>query len=293
MIRLEQYPHAVYHPDFVSSHRHEIPSEFFSSNAENEESCILLSDREPIGFCSRWLQDSRAHFRFWFTADCSFEDQADAIALWCEKTVKQSHPARLFVHGGRKYARALNANRFFQKGMLFQKIIEPWRYQVSDAAFDSFGYIINQGLLKALPFGWFDTMSKGCGWIAAFNLLKMNHMECTMQECAESLGRRTFLGGVMGQESLMLLVWLRSRGLNAAMTRPSNRKALEAMKKTKSGILLYTHNRGAHYTAFRRMPGGQLWFYNAVYGKASHVDSAEGFLKKYSLFPFSTVIYVK
>ena len=95
MIRLEQYPHAVYHPDFVSSHRHEIPSEFFSSNAENEESCILLSDREPIGFCSRWLQDSRAHFRFWFTADCSFEDQADAIALWCEKTVKQSHPARL------------------------------------------------------------------------------------------------------------------------------------------------------------------------------------------------------
>ncbi len=293
MIRLEQYPHAVYHPDFIPSHRHEIPSEFFRSENENAESWILLSDREPAGFCSRWLQDQRAHFRFWFTADCSFEDQADAVALVTEKTVKQHHPQRLFVHGGQKLARALNANRFFPKGKVFQKIIEPWRYQVPDAAFDSMGYIINQGLMKALPFGWFDTMAKGCGWIAAYNLLKMNHMECTMQECAESLGRRTFLGGVMGQESLMLLVWLRSRGLNAAMTRPSNARALEAMRKTQSGILLYTHSRGAHYTAFRRLSSGQLWFYNAIYGKASHVDSPEGFLKKYALFPFSTVIYIK
>ena len=65
--------------------------------------------------------------------------------------------------------------------------------------------------------------------VRAYNLLKMNHKETPMQECAESLAKRTFLGGVMGQESFMLTMWLRSRKLKVGMTLPSNRKAAAAM----------------------------------------------------------------
>lgn len=293
MISLESYPNTSYHPDFVPSHRNEIPSAFFSRVGDDGQYHILLSDREPVGFVSSWLQEGRAHFRFWFTRSCPFADQADAVALYSERVIKAHHPDRLFVHDGKRYSRALNANRFFQKGQIFQKIIETWRYQVPDAAFDNMGYIINQGLLKALPFGWFDSMAKGCGWIAAYNLLKMNHKETPMQECAESLAKRTFLGGVMGQESFMLTMWLRSKKLKVGMTLPSNRKAAAAMHASDSGILLYTHAHGAHYTTYRKLPSGEFWFYNAVYGRASHIDTAEGFMNKYVLFPFSTAIYVK
>lgn len=293
MIRLEAYPAASYHPDFVPSRRAEIPSEFFTHSGANAATNILLSGSEPIGLCAHWLQENRAHLRFWFVSECSFDEEAEAVAMYSEKIIKMHHPERMLIHGGAAYAAVFNSCRFFQKGRLFQKIVEPWRYLVSDAAFDTQGYIINQGLLKDLPFGWFDSMAKGCGWISAYNLLKMNHMECTMQECAEALGRRTILGGVFGQESLTLLVWLRSKHLNAKMTLPGNARAAAAMKDSKSGILLYSHAHGAHYTTYRRLDSGEFWFYNAVYGKASHVETAEGFLQKYALFPFSTAIYVK
>lgn len=293
MIRLERYPQASYHPDFVDSRRHEIPSEFFTYYGQNSESYILLDGSEPIGLCAHWVQEDRVHFRFWFVSETSDDNKREAISMYTEKAIKTYHPERLLVHGSRADERIYNGCRFFQKGKLYQKIIEPWRYQVPDAAFDKDGYIINQGLLKALPFGWFDSMSKGCGWIAAYNILKMNGSECTMQECAESLGRRTLLGGLMGQESMMLLLWLRTKKLNAKMTVPSNRAALKAMREADNGILLYTHAHGAHYTAFRRLKNGELWFYNAVYGRASHIETPQSFLQKYALFPFSSVIYVK
>ena len=43
------------------------------------------------------------------------------------------------------------------------------------------GYIINQGMLREIPFGNYPSSKNGCGWIAVYNLMKAlgneNHMK--------------------------------------------------------------------------------------------------------------------
>ena len=293
MISLERFAGAGYHSMFITEKRNLLPREFFYELTDDMAQFIVLKGNEPIGACAYWVQEGRVNTVYWFVNESSYEDRYETVELVTEKMIKQHHPERILIHSGNAYADVFNACRYYQKGRLYQKIIEPWRYMVSDSAFDSRGYIINQGLMKDLPFGWFTSMAKGCGWISAYNLLKMNHMEVTMQECAEALGRRAILGGIAGQESVTLLAYLRSKHLDVKMTRPSNKKSLRAMEIAKNGILLYTHAHGAHYTAFRKLPSGKLWFYNAVYGRSSHTESSEDFIRKYALFPFCTALYVK
>jgi hypothetical protein len=97
----------------------------------------------------------------------------------------------------------------------------------------------------------------------------------------------------MGEELLHEWYWLKHAGLSVGMTRSSNRSAIEAMKKYRGGIILYTHRRGAHYVAFENLGDGRIQVWNAVYGRRTHVDTPENFLRQYALFPFSSVIYLR
>lgn len=188
---------------------------------------------------------------------------------------------------------ALNACLFYQRGQDYMHVTEPWRKELPDAVFDEEGYVINQGLMEEIPFGWFNTKDKGCGWIAAYNFLKITGHEKTMAECAHGLEKHALLGEAAGQEEMLLYLWLRKQGLSIGMTPPWNGAALKAMQERKAGILLYQHARGSHYAAWKRMPDGNVQLYNAVYGKQNHIVMPETFLKKNTLFPFASCIYMK
>ena len=284
-------PAAVSFGGYFEKHRDELPDGFLNG-ASPDSIYILTFDRLPYGIAEMRPEEKSVFFTLWFEEHTPAGKRSRMTAFLSEYMVRRYHPARLICErfSGRN---DLSFCGYYPKGKKMQKLIEPWRLMLDDRIFDEEGYIINQGMMKEIPYGWFDTSAKGCGWIAAYNLLKINGMEKTMEECAKGLGKRALLGGVMGSEALTVMMWLRKQGLACRLTPPYDGMALKAAEKSSSGILLYTHSRGAHYAAYRKMPDGRLHFYNAVYGRRNHETQLAEFIRNYALFPVSSLIYVE
>ena len=282
---------AVFARGYYETHRDSCPDGFLKGRSMDEIFTVSF-DRIPYGLFQYVCEGKKAEFGIWFETGCPEYKKERILAFVCEFMIRKHHPEKLHASFCAE-KQVFSACGFYPKGKGMLKIVEPWRLKLDDRVFDDEGYIINQGMMKDIPYGWFDTAAKGCGWIAAYNLLKMNGMETAMQECAECLEKRTVLGGVMGSEIMMVMLWLKKKGLKVRMTLPSDLLCVRAVKTSSSGILLYTHARGAHYTAYRRNPDGTLQFYNAVYGRRNHNVRFEEFLKQHALFPVSSVIYVE
>lgn len=267
-----------------------VSDDFFTDAAE---AGYFIKDADAVGYYCILKQNDVPLIHIYFNDSICFEDAYRALSMLSEACIRRYHPAAILALHDQRNLHLLQASCYYQKGKYYQKKIEPWRYTLNDAVFDEEGYIINQGAMDKIPFGWFNTMRKGCGWIAAYNLLKMCGHEQTMQETAEALSKYTLLGGMMGQELYTLLVYLRRKGLNCWTSLSLDSSALKCMDESRYGILLYTHTQGAHYTAYRNLGSHKMQFYNAVYGQVNHIESGEDFLKKRELFPFSSVLYVK
>ncbi len=162
--------------------------------------------------------------------------------------------------------------------------------QLPPFVLDEEGYIIDQGHLEKVPFGWFSTREKGCGWIAAYNLLKMNGMEEPASQVICELERYGFPGKVFGQEIVWLLLYLRHKGFAVCLSRPGCRGCEEMMQRCSTGILMYLHRRGAHYAACRAAEDGRVHLYNAIYQKKDHIVPIREFLEEYSVLHGAVMI---
>ena len=188
------------------------------------------------------------------------------------------------------HAYQANAVRYEHHQFIYD--VEEYRLQLENSVFDERGYIINQGKMESIPFGWFNTRDKGCGWIAAYNLLKLNGKTMLMKDVLAGLKRFAFIGNLLGQEKISLYFWLKKQGLNAHISVGTNTKIIKKMCASKSGILLYIHRTNAHYVAYEVLKDGRIQFYNAVYGKKNHITTASEFLSENSFIPLSSLIYV-
>ncbi|NCB33999.1 MAG: hypothetical protein EOM64_09025 [Erysipelotrichia bacterium] len=211
-----------------------------------------------------------------------------------EEILVKYHPTRIlctsFTPALRK---ALCSHLFYPKGRNLQRMIEPWRNALADFVFDQRGYIINQGEMRQIGFGLFSTREKGCGWIAAYNLLKLCRLEMTMKETAKGLDRHDFMGKLFGQDIISLYFWLKGRGLPVRIVMFGQKRVLAEMSDSSYGILLYTHKKGAHYAAYRKEADGRFHFFNAVYGHRNLVMSGADFLQKYAISLSLMVIAVQ
>ncbi len=215
-----------------------------------------------------------------------------AFAVITAEAVRRTHPLQILSFSKDSRMKMIYPmNLYYPKGSYYKRCVEPWRYQVSDRCFDREGFLINQGGMEKLPFGWFSTREKGCGWIAAYNLLKLNGKEQSMQETAEGLSRYDVLGELFGENLFKIGIYLRSRGLRVhlAIGKSQVRKAIT---KSKNGILLYSHGRGSHFCAYRVRHDGTLYLFNAAYGKAQHRISVDDFFKLYAKGLKVLVLYV-
>ncbi|MEE3488606.1 MAG: hypothetical protein VZT48_10955 [Bulleidia sp.] len=225
--------------------------------------------------------------------DLSTRKTARMIARLSEQVTKEFHPERILVYFlDRVPYHAMNENAFFQKNRYFQKIIEPWRYAVKDVCFDTDGFLINQGLMQDIPFGLFNTKSKGCGWIAAWNLLKINGKEMRMWDCARGLGRLNPMGEAFGQDLVSLVYWLRKQGLDVKIA-VGKRACIKAMQESNSGIFLYSHEKGSHYTSYEKVGKNRFHFYNAVYGTTDYERSAEVFMQERTKYFKQVLLYLR
>lgn len=274
---------------FDEKNRLRISDDFFDSA---EESGYLIHDADAVGYYKIRYQEEVPVLAIVLEEEIPFLEACEQVALLSETCMRKYHPDRILFEKEPAYIHVMNACLYYDKGNYLQRKTEPWRKQLPDGVFDPSGFIIHQGAMSAIPFGWFNTMAKGCGWIAAYNLLKMCGMEQTMQTTAEELGRCVLLGGVAGQELYTMLLYLHRKGLNCKLSLSFDASAVSCMKKSRFGILLYSHKQGAHYTAYRNLGNGRFLFYNAVYGRVNHVEGIEEFLQAHELLPFSSVIYV-
>ena len=205
-----------------------------------------------------------------------------AFAITANEAIRSYHPTDLYACSDDLRMKAIfPRNLFYPKGEVFRRTVEEWRYLIPDSCFDREGYLIDQGRMNRLPFGRFSTKDKGCGWIAAYNILKLNGHEQTMKETAYGLSRFDPTGELFGENYFKLFLYLRRKGLpvKAAFGRKA---AAQKMPASKNGILLYSRKPGSHYCAYRIRHDGSIYIFNAVYGKPSHRMDIDTFLSQYA-----------
>ncbi len=155
---------------------------------------------------------------------------------------------------------------------------------------DDNGYIIDQGHLEKVPFGWFSTKEKGCGWIAAYNLLRLNGMGEPAGRVISELEHFGSPAKLFGQEVVWLLVYLQRKGFSVHLSRPGYSGCEEILQSYSTGILMYMHRRGAHYAAYRAVDEKRVHLYNAVYRKKEHIVPIREFLEEYSVLHAAVMI---
>ncbi len=294
MIRLFVHPDsALRFNGFGQQLAETAPEGFFYPEYEDTSSFLITEDNDPLGLEAHHIEGDIVYLHFLFADDVSYEKRIHTISHILQLLIRKNHPLRFISETEDVITRrALSSNLFYPKGRKMMRIQEKWRYVLDDRVFDEEGYIIDQGKMKDIPFGWFNTKDKGCGWIAAYNLLKMNGLEKEMQEVAEDLQKYAMLGEVGGQSFITLGMYLKKCGLPVHFRPVMKATASYLMKTSHSGILMYTHRRGGHYVAWRNIGEGRVHFYNAIYGSRMHETDPESFITKHVLLPSMYLFYI-
>lgn len=186
----------------------------------------------------------------------------------------------------------LSGNLYFPRGRDMMRMEEGWRRNLPEIVFDDEGYLVSQGNMKDLPYGWFDTEHKGCGWISVYNLAKLSHHELFMQETAEALGDKALFGEAAGESIFRMYRFCRDMGLHVRFYTGFEPQIKKKMLASGCGILLYHHKYGAHYTAYQHLENDRFLFYNAVYGKRNDILSADDFFNTRVFLPACSLIAI-
>ena len=114
-----------------------------------------------------------------------------------------------------------------------------------------------------------------------------------MHEVTHDLEKHNLLGKVSGQELFWLVVYLKQKGLDIFVSLPGFSAAMHAFQSCSSGILAYSHTRGAHYAMFDKVNETDAHFYNAVYRRRNHQENFANFLHTYTILHGCIVIGVR
>lgn len=177
--------------------------------------------------------------------------------------------------------------------------------KISARAFSKDGFIINQQLLKELPYGMKHSDYNGCGWIAAYNFLHACGRKKDYDLVREQLEDQLILGGLLGTHLLQLYLYLRRHGfhLHCALGQKAAQSYAESCR---AGILFYFNGAAFHFVAFVPAPDyvekqedqpaalaedgmvtemtKKVWyrFFNGRIGRQFDYDTMENFLEKES-----------
>ena len=86
---------------------------------------------------------------------------------------------------------------------------------------------------------------------------------------------------------------LRQKGLDIFVSLPGFSAAMHVFQSCSSGILAYSHARGAHYAMFDKVNETDAHFYNAVYRRRNHQENFVNFLHTYTILHGCIVIGVR
>ena len=263
-------------------------------NREITRACLILENNVRIGRAS-FIPDGLGHILILtdFSDQISGELMHHGFAVAVNEAIRSYHPSDLYTYSSDPRMKSVfPRNLFYPKGDIYRRTVEEWRYRIPDVCFDREGFLIDQGKMNSLPFGWFSTRDKGCGWIAVYNILKLNGMEQTMEETARGLSRLDLTGEMFGENIFKLFIYLRRRGLPVKFA--IGKKTVEKLiARSKNGILLYSPGRGSHYCTYRIRHDGSIYLFNAVYGKNSHRIAVPQFISQFAKGIKVMLLYVE
>ncbi len=177
----------------------------------------------------------------------------------------------------------------------FSKIVYTKRknrryFIMYETAFSKDGFIINQGVFTDLPFGKYPSSENGCGWIAAYNYLKLQNKPADMEKIRTQLAHTLFLGGKSGMSVALLSLYLRffshcKIGFHIHLPNTAAKLYIP------SGILMYHTGKSFHFIAIQRKNKGQYRFLNGIYGEEQDIRTIKNFLKEHCNFPLLFMIY--
>ncbi|MCD7844621.1 MAG: hypothetical protein LUG57_01955 [Oscillospiraceae bacterium] len=131
--------------------------------------------------------------------------------------------------------------------------------------FSADGYIIDQDYFAAYPYRGSTSDRNGCGWVAAFDLLRAQGREVPFQEVLAGLNG-IHPARVPGPTPLRVLRQYLS-GFGSYRLRRGRRAGLRAAQQAPAGILRYWEGKTPHYIPFIRQEGGEVYrFLNVADG---------------------------
>lgn len=123
------------------------------------------------------------------------------------------------------------------------------QHSINRRALSSDGYIINQRLLKNLPYGMKQSNYNGCGWIAAYNFLRACGRKKNWDTVRQQLEDSLILGGLLGTHIVQMYLYLRRHGFHLQWA--VGRKAAQPYAEgCKAGVLFYFNGTALHFVAF-------------------------------------------
>ncbi|MEE8791919.1 MAG: hypothetical protein SOI52_01590 [Erysipelotrichaceae bacterium] len=256
-------------------------------------SFVLFQGSCACGICTAYKKDGAVIMSLWMEERLQEEDRRRFIHLLDQRLERIYRPECIETEPADHLTeKALRGCLYFRCGRDYRRPVETWRQSISPSVFDNEGYIINQGAMKDLPFGWFSTREKGCGWIAVYNLMKWYGKEPFLKETAEGLARHAILGEVGGENVVNMILYLRNHGVPVRVQSGTQKMLTKAIHHSHAGILLYNHPYGSHYAAYETAGSEKYHFWNAVYGRREDVLRIEDFYDRRVMVPLGTVLYL-
>ena len=120
---------------------------------------------------------------------------------------------------------------------------------VSLRAFSRDGYIVDQRLLKNLPYGMKQSNYNGCGWVAAYNFLRACGRKKEYDIVRQQLEDSLIFGGLVGTHIIQLYLYLRRHGFHLYWAW-GREAALKKAQQCKAGILFYFNGTALHFVTF-------------------------------------------
>ena len=159
------------------------------------------------------------------------------------------------------------------------------------------GYIVDQAQVTDIRYGALMSDINGCGWIAAFNLLKHFDQEHEEQALANELIRHSIFRGLLGTDLFRLRRFVKRHGYRMPIVFRWNKKA-RLPEGTSAGIIWYCHKDGFHFVTFYAdgsIPPSadgeaRFRFLNGHAGKELHIDTMHGFLTQNNVIPFALIL---
>ena len=184
-----------------------------------------------------------------------------------------------------------------QKQITEQKPTAVQNRIIERTPYSADGYIVDQARLTTVKYGVMTSDINGCGWIAAFNLLKHFEQEHEEQALANELIRHSIFRGLMGTDLFRLRRFVKRHGYRMPIVFRWNKKA-RLPEGTSAGIIYYCHKDGFHFVTFyadESLPPddqgeARFRFLNGIGGKGNHFDTMQNFLTTHNVIPFALIM---